>query len=157
MPHHAPADLAIRTAQQADLPCVIDLCAEHAVFEGAEFNRVGLQVRLAQAITGSTPRLVVFLLEIQAVPVGYAAITREYSTWQAKEHLHMDCLFIIESQRGRHLGHALFDAVRQHAVAAGIDEVQWQTPDWNHNAIRFYHSLGAASKAKQRFTFDLPK
>lgn len=157
MPDPLTANLVIRTAQHADLPTVIDLCAQHAAFEGAEFNSAGLLAGLALAIAGSPPRLRVFLAEIAAVPVGYAAITREYSTWSAKEYLHMDCLYVIASERGRYTGHTLFDAVRHYAIDAGIDALQWQTPDWNHDAIRFYHSLGAVSKAKQRFTFDLLK
>ena len=50
----------------------------------------------------------------------------------------------------------VLDALRSYAADAGIDEIQWQTPDWNHDATRFYQRLGAQSLAKLRFTCRLP-
>ncbi len=34
---------------------------------------------------------------------------------------------------------------------AKVREVQWQTPDWNTNAVRFYLRLGAQASNKTRF------
>jgi hypothetical protein len=46
---------------------------------------------------------------------------------------------------------ALLNAVRAHAAVSGIPEIQWQTPDWNEDAARFYLPTGAAMLPKARF------
>jgi len=33
-----------------------------------------------------------------------------------------------------------------------VPEIQWQTPDWNENAARFYLREGASMLPKARFT-----
>lgn len=145
----------IRLAESSDLDAVISLCIAHADFERAGLNPRGLDERLLQAIEGSDPRLVIFLAEIDRKPAGYASATREFSTWGATEYLHMDCLFVEESMRGRQIGGKLFTAIVDYAKGFGIEEVQWQTPNWNSHAIRFYRALGASHKTKERFTFNV--
>ena len=39
--------------------------------------------------------------------------------------------------------------------AVGIDEIQWQTPEWNADAARFYRRLGATETVKRRFALEL--
>ncbi|WP_052709484.1 GNAT family N-acetyltransferase [Streptomyces sp. NRRL S-495] len=88
-------------------------------------------------------------------PVGYASWSRAFSTWQGDDHVHLDCLFVIEPHRGEGWGRALLDAVKDAAAARGVAEVQWQTPDWNADAIRFYHRAGALGRPKVRFSLPL--
>lgn len=54
------------------------------------------------------------------------------------------------------VGSALFDALCRFARGAGVDEIQWQTPDWNQDAARFYQLLGATGVQKLRFAIRLP-
>ena len=65
---------------------------------------------------------------------------------------HLDCLYVAEAQRGAGLGRLLVKAVASSAAARGYRELQWQTPEWNLAAIRFYESLGASRRPKERFT-----
>lgn len=37
------------------------------------------------------------------------------------------------------------------ARALGLGHVEWQTPDWNEGAIRFYDRLGATARPKLRY------
>lgn len=145
----------VHLADSSDLDAVISLCEAHAAYERAEFNTKGLDERLKQAIEGQYPRLVIFLAEIDDKPAGYAAVTRDFSTWEAREYLHLDCLFLEEKARGRNIGRRLFSAIADYASELGIKQIQWQTPDWNTGAIRFYRALGASSEIKVRFTFNL--
>ncbi|WP_324290804.1 GNAT family N-acetyltransferase [Streptomyces sp. H27-S2] len=68
----------------------------------------------------------------------------------------MDCLYLAEGARGHGLGAALMDGVAGLAQELGLDEVQWQTPEWNEGAIRFYDSLGATGAPKRRYTWTPP-
>ena len=83
--------------------------------------------------------------------IGYATATRDFSTWTGKPFLHLDCLFISETARGTGAGTQLLDAVRMFAVRLGIVELQWQTPEWNAPAERFYMKQGATVTDKRRF------
>ena len=38
------------------------------------------------------------------------------------------------------------------ATAQGLAQVQWQTPAWNRDAVRFYERLGAVGTDKMRFS-----
>jgi GNAT superfamily N-acetyltransferase len=55
-------------------------------------------------------------------------------------------------ERGRSVGRLLVDAVAQWCREHGLGELQWQTPVWNEDAIRFYRQLGASDRAKAQFT-----
>jgi GNAT superfamily N-acetyltransferase len=85
--------------------------------------------------------------------VGYATWSLECSTWRAAEHAHLDCLYLEEGSRGRGLGRALLERIAVRAAQRGATHVEWQTPDWNAGAIRFYERLGAVGRNKKRFTW----
>jgi GNAT superfamily N-acetyltransferase len=146
------SDIAtIRKARIGDIAELIELCAAHAAYERAAFDARGLDERLAQALFCPEPRAVVFLLECLSKIEGYASCSREFSTWTGQEFLHMDCLFVNETLRGQGLGRKLLESVFDEARRENILEVQWQTPDWNDNAMQFYRSFGTTDSLKVRF------
>jgi len=83
--------------------------------------------------------------------VGYTSAAAEVSTWLARDHLHMDCLFVSPTCRGRGIGTALISALATYARTNRYSEIQWQTPDWNLDAARYYRNLGALAQSKIRF------
>jgi len=85
--------------------------------------------------------------------VGYATASQEFSTWDATSFLHLDCLYLREEARGTGLGRQLVLEIACLACHLGCVNVQWQTPEWNERAIRFYQRLGAIGKQKVRFVF----
>jgi L-amino acid N-acyltransferase YncA len=144
--------IEIRKATFEDIRTITNLCTEHASFERASFDPAGHDARLTKAMQGSNARVMIFLAETETQPIGFASVSREFSTWQARDYLHMDCLYVIQDMRGRGVGKHLIEAVIAEARLQGLVEIQWQTPSWNVNALKFYRSLGAAEKAKMRFT-----
>lgn len=88
--------------------------------------------------------------------MGYATWSLELSTWRAAEYVHVDCLYLREGCRGQGIGRSLMEAIAQRASALGATHLEWQTPEWNESAARFYESLGARSSAKRRFTWHPP-
>lgn len=145
----------IRRACGDDLDQVVVLCAEHALYERATFDRAGKREALLNAL--ARERLHLWVVASSEGLLGYAAASLEFSMWQAAEYLHLDCLFLRESARRRGLGAQLITAVADHAHSAGITELQWQTPAWNVNARRFYRRLGAHETDKARFHWRLPE
>lgn len=145
--------VAVRRARPADLPHIAQLVAEHALYEQAEPPPADLAERLEPLLFGTVaPRLRLFVAERNdAGIIGYASCAPELSTWDGAEYLHMDCLFLRDGHRGLRVGPMLVEAVRAEARALGLSEVQWQTPSWNADAIRFYDRLGARAREKRRF------
>ncbi|HEV7775966.1 MAG TPA: GNAT family N-acetyltransferase [Luteibacter sp.] len=145
----------IRRVRPADLPELARLCTEHAAFEQAPFADDGLAERLGLALFAPPARLHAWVAEAEGAIAGYVTASREFSTWHARDFVHMDCLFLRETHRGRGLGAALLDVVADFAREQGIGEVQWQTPDWNIDATRFYRRRGAQARSKLRFTLEI--
>lgn len=144
----------VRHARPADLPYIAELAAEHAAYERALPPPANMAQRLEKLLfgRGAPARLSVFVAELDdGELIGYASCAPEVSTWDGNEYLHMDCLFLRDGHRGLGVGPMLMDAVVGDARARGLDQVQWQTPPWNADAIRFYDRLGARAKEKRRY------
>ncbi|MGW8766758.1 N-acetyltransferase family protein [Streptomyces sp. NPDC055815] len=144
----------VRHAHPEDLPRIVELITEHAAYEKAAPPAPGLADRLAGLLFGpERPRLRCFVAVLpDGTLAGYATCAPELSTWDGTEYLHMDCLYLTEPSRGHGLGPLLMTALRTEARSLGLPELQWQTPAWNEDAIRFYDRLGATSKEKRRYT-----
>ncbi|SDP88754.1 Acetyltransferase (GNAT) family protein [Rhodoferax sp. OV413] len=144
----------VRSAGPDDAEQLAALCQAHAEFERLDFDAHGFAQRLAAAL--SCGALHAWLALDGAQAVGYATASPVFSTLQAAHYMHMDCLYLMPEFRGQGLGGVLMQAVRDHAQAQGCQQLQWQTPDWNHGAIDFYHRAGALGLPKQRFSLALP-
>lgn len=130
---------------------IIDLCAAHAAFEESEYSRAGKAERLSADLFGKNPKLYCLVAESNGLYVGYIVWMKQYSTWDAKEYLYMDCLYLDDKWRGYGIGEALVNEMKEYGRSQSIDLVQWQTPDFNVRAIKFYNRIGATSKSKERF------
>lgn len=112
--------------------------------------------RLGPRLFAEDARLWVLLAEnADGAVAGYAACSAEFAFWDARDYLHMDCLYLTAEARGQGLGAVLVDGVTRLARELGLEQVQGQTPDWNEGAIRFYDRLGAASNPKFRYTLPV--
>jgi len=130
---------------------IIDLCEAHAAFEKCEYNRENKAISLGQDLFGDNPKLICLVAEVDGKYVGYITWMKQYSTWDAKEYLYMDCLYLEEEYRSFGIGEALVNGMKEYGRSHKIDLVQWQTPDFNIRAIKFYKRIGATSKSKERF------
>ncbi|MGY0492710.1 N-acetyltransferase family protein [Streptomyces sp. WG-D5] len=148
----------VRHARPDDLVRVAELAAEHAAYEQAAPPAPDLARRLEALLFATpAPRLRCLVAELPGGEVvGYATCAPELSTWEGREFLHMDCLFLNSDSRGSGLGALLMDAVTAEARELGLTEVQWQTPVWNEGAARFYDRRGARAKKKLRYSLTVP-
>ncbi|WP_374776399.1 N-acetyltransferase family protein [Streptomyces sp. NBC_01310] len=147
---------AIRRARVGDLPRLAELMHEHIAYEKSAPRPSDLAERLGPQLFAEGARLWVLLAETpDGLVAGYAACSAEFSFWDARDYLHMDCLYLAEESRGHGLGVALMDGVTGLARELGLDHVQWQTPVWNEGAIRFYDRLGAPGHAKRRYALPV--
>lgn len=148
-------EILIRKVQQSDLSQVVDLCHAHALYEKAHYDKEGKVKRLREQLFASSPSFTCLIIEYKETLIGYASLTKQFSTWDADFYMYLDCLFIKENYRGLGLGKKMMEAVKEEALQSGCNSVQWQTPDFNHKAIHFYEKLGAIHQKKARFFWDL--
>ena len=152
------ARLEVRRLRADEIEKLIPLCIEHAAFERAKpINPTGLAARLSARISSEHSPLIVWIAHIDETLLGYASTTPEFSTWHGHDYWHLDCLYVIASMRGVGIGRKLMNFVCAEAREQGIHELQWQTPDWNVDAQRFYARLGASVQLKARFTLHVMK
>ena len=145
---------SIRPAETRDLDRVVELCREHAAYERLELadhllspktlSDLLFRERSAQCLVAVTGETI----------VGYARYAIQFSTWQARRYLCLDCLYLTESARGRGLGRELMQRVRDEAHKLGCQHMEWQTPTFNSDTIAFYHRLEAVAKTKERFSWE---
>jgi GNAT superfamily N-acetyltransferase len=152
----APALHRVRGAVAADAAALASLCADHAAYERLPCSAVGHAERL-QAALASGQIHAWLLLEQGGNAVGYASATLDFSTLSGQYFAHMDCLYLAPAVRGQGGGQMLVQAVLALARAQGCSTLQWQTPDWNVDAMRFYARLGATASSKQRYTLALER
>lgn len=149
------ASVTVRRAGPADIVTLAALCAEHATHERLAHEPHQRMDALAAALQGDTPRLFAWLAIVDGNAVGYASATRDFSTLDRADYLHMDCLYVASAWRGRSIGALLWNALQRHARQLGCRTIQWQTPTWNTGAARFYRRLGAREMFKRRYAFPL--
>jgi len=148
-----PAGWAVRPASVADAPALARLCAAHAAYERLSPTPADHAERLADALDAGRLRAWLGWLDDEAV--GYASATLDFSTLGGAPFLHLDCLYLEPVARGLSLGSEMLAAAVDLARALGCAELQWQTPVWNADAIRFYDRLGPIRQEKYRYTLAL--
>ncbi len=142
----------IRRAYLDDIDVLVQMCAEHAAYERATYETEGKAILLAQAIFSPQPRVNVWVADNGKKLIGYVSVTIDYSTWSARDFLYLDCLFVRECFRGNGVGSMLLNATIVFAQKIAAHHIQWQTPEWNVEAAKFYRRVGTVETAKRRFT-----
>lgn len=145
----------IRDCQESDVNSIVHLCQKHADFERASFNPIGKEDALTEALFGEQPKLFCLVVESHETIVGYTSYTIDFSTWDAASFMYMDCLYLEDSVRGAGIGEAIMEKLKQIATTKNCINIQWQTPEFNERAIKFYHRVGGTGKEKMRFFLDL--
>jgi GNAT superfamily N-acetyltransferase len=145
----------IRKAEEGDLPALIELCRKHALHENAFYSTDHKSALLSSALFTKSPKLYCYVVEIQSRIAGYYSYTFDFSTWDAKAYLHLDCLYLEPLSRGMKIGATVFEHLKKIATENNCVNIQWQTPAFNHNAIKFYERMGGISISKQRFTLNI--
>lgn len=132
----------IRKATKKDMPEVLELINELAVFEN-EPDAVETTVEtLEKEGFGDNPLFTCFVAEVEGRIEGMALVYYRFSTWKGRT-LHLEDLIVREEKRGTGLGNALYRKVITFAEEQGLKRVEWVVLDWNQHAIDFYARSGA--------------
>lgn len=134
--------MIIRKGTPQDMPAVLELIKELAVFEKEPDAAILTVDELVKDGFGTNPLFYTFVAEEEGEIIGMALFYHRYSTWKGKT-IHLEDLIVKESKRGTGAGSVLYKEVITFAKAQGVRRVEWVVLDWNTHAIDFYKRSGA--------------
>lgn len=135
-------EFSIRPATPEDMPQVLELIKELAVFEREPEAVIVTVQQLIEDGFGPDPAFHCYVATREQQILGMALTYQRYSTWKGKT-LHLEDLIVRESLRGHGIGYALFKEVIRHGYNLGVKRIEWAVLDWNTPAIEFYEKQGA--------------
>lgn len=134
-------NVVIRKAEPRDVPRMLELVKELAVFERAPQEVTVTEEHMRAAGFGDDPVWVGWVAQRDGVIQGMAVCYERYSTWKGRR-LYLEDIIVTEQARGQGLGEKLFVECVRYAVENDYSGMLWQVLDWNTDAIRFYDRFG---------------
>jgi GNAT superfamily N-acetyltransferase len=134
-------ELGIRQGVKSDLPQVLELIRELALFEKALDQVSNTVAQMEKDGFGDQPIYGFFVAEESERIVGLSLYYYRYSTWKGKR-LYLEDIIVTEKERGRGLGKTLFERTMEFALEQNCTGMMWQVLDWNEPAIKFYKKYG---------------
>lgn len=132
----------IRKGQKQDMPAVLELIRELAIFEKEPDAVVVTVADLERDGFGERPLFYTFVAEVDAKIVGMALYYYRYSTWKGRT-IHLEDLIVNEKMRGTGVGLALYKEIIAQGKRDNVRRIEWNVLDWNTPAIDFYEKSGA--------------
>ena len=131
--------ISIRMATVEDMPAVMELITELAIFEKSADQITNTVEQLAEDGFGDHPLFETILAQDDDTIIGMSLYYFRYSTWRGKR-LYLEDLIVTQSYRGRGTGRLLFEATIDKAKEQRCTGMVWQVLDWNQPAIEFYQT-----------------
>lgn len=132
----------IRKAERSDAPAIFRFVCELAEFEKALDQVETTEEGIAEAIFGTGSVSEGLMAEIDGKPAGFAIYFFNFSTWQGRNGIYLEDLYVSPQFRGSGLGKALMTAVARIGVERNCGRMEWSVLDWNEGAIRVYDAIG---------------
>lgn len=137
----------IRPATAADAAIILRFIRELADYENALDEVAATEETVATSLFGEGSVSFAAICETEAgEPAGSAVWFKTYSTWQAKNGLYLEDLYVTPAHRGAGVGKMLLRHLARVAVAEDCARFEWSVLDWNEPAIRVYEAVGAEPK-----------
>ena len=137
--------IAIRPARPDDVPLILSFIRELAAYEKAESEVTATEGHIRRSLFGEDARVHALVSSVDGVAAGFAVYFFNYSTWQGRQGLYLEDLYVSPSVRGRGAGKAMLRHLARVAVANNCGRFEWSVLDWNEPAIRFYRAIGAVA------------
>lgn len=134
--------MIIRKGTENDMPAVLGLIKELAVFEKEPDAVVITKEDLVRDGFGTQPLFHTFVAELGNQIIGMALFYYRFSTWKGKT-IHLEDLIVTEKMRGTGAGMALYSEIIKEGEKENVRRIEWNVLDWNTPAIKFYEKSGA--------------
>jgi len=81
--------------------------------------------------------------DVPGAVAGMALYFHNYSTWNGKQGIYLEDLFVRPQYRKRGYGKLLIQALARENLLQDGGRLEWSCLDWNEPSLQFYRSLGA--------------
>lgn len=135
-------NIQLRQATKNDIPSIIELIKELALYEKAPHEVTITPEMLERDGFGEHPLFWVILAEENNEVLGMSFYYIRYSTWKGP-CLYLEDIIVKEQRRGRGIGKLLMDATIEKAKEMKVALMVWQVLNWNEPAINFYKKYHA--------------
>lgn len=135
--------ITIREASSADAQLIVDLITELARYEQEEDSVKVTAADLYRQMTQERPPFACAIAENDGRAVGFALYFFAYSTWEGKQTLYLEDLYVSPEFRGTGAGAKLMGYLADVANERNCARFEWSVLDWNTAAIGFYNRIGA--------------
>jgi GNAT superfamily N-acetyltransferase len=133
----------IRPVGPGDVPALLEMFRELAVYEKLEHVLVADEELLSRALFGERPAAEALIAEQAGEPAGYAVFFATFSTFLARQGVWLEDVFVRPHRRRGGVGRGLVAAVASLAAERGAERLEWSALRWNELALDFYRGLGA--------------
>jgi GNAT superfamily N-acetyltransferase len=134
--------ITIRPAIQTDVPAMLGLVQELALYEKAPQEVTVTLEEMTAAGFGPGAVWKAFVSIVDGKLVGMSLFFTKYSTWKGK-CMYIDDIVVTESMRGAGIGKLLFEETVAEAKRTHMRRLEWQVLEWNTPAINFYNKFSA--------------
>ncbi|HET9418149.1 MAG TPA: GNAT family N-acetyltransferase [Chthoniobacterales bacterium] len=136
--------MRIRKAVEADIPKLLPLMRELAVFEKYDQAfAITEEVLREQGFRRSPPDFHCLVADNETELAGFVVYYFVPFTYRATPNLVIKELYVMEAKRSQGVGELLMKATAQEAIRAGCGMIKWWVAKWNERGIAFYERLGA--------------
>ena len=134
----------IRPAGAADTATILGFIRHLAEYEKAAHEVEATEKTVAASLFGTGSVTHAIICEApDGRPAGFAVWFHNYSTWQARNGLYLEDLYVAPEHRGAGVGKLILRHLARTAVEQGCGRFEWSVLDWNEPAIRAYEAIGA--------------
>jgi GNAT superfamily N-acetyltransferase len=136
--------MQIRKAVEADIPNLLPLMRELAVFENYDKAfAITEEILREQGFRRSPPDFHCLVAEENNQLIGLAVYYFVPFTYRAKPNVILKELYVADGHRSEGVGRLLMKALAQEAERIGCGMIKWWVAKWNERGIEFYERLGA--------------
>jgi len=144
------ASFHIRSAEEKDIPVIIQLIKDLAEYEKALSEAKATPELLKINLFDKKHASAIIAIDGPAGgngrAVGLALYFFNFSTWTGRPGLYLEDLYVDASQRNKGIGKALFAELAVVAQANNCARMDWAVLNWNTPSISFYKQvLGATA------------
>ena len=139
-----PRGTSIRPAEPRDVPAILSLVHELAIYEKEPHAVEASEAHFHEALfpQEQAPTAFAHVAVIDGTVVGMAIWYVTFSTWQGVSGIWLEDLFISPEHRGAGLGKGLLATLAAVCAERGYGRLEWWVLRWNTPSIGFYDSIG---------------
>jgi GNAT superfamily N-acetyltransferase len=137
--------IQVRDAVPADVPAILSMIRELAIFEREPDAVVTTEADLLRDGWGPNKRFGCRVAELDGTTCGFALWFYNYSTWEGRAGIYLEDLYVRPEARGHGLGRRLIADLAALAVREGCRRLDLTVLEWNP-ARDFYHRQGLEAR-----------